>query len=247
MRCTSTSGLVDCAAREPLDLEPRLRVPDCRAPGACRERALRQPPASRPATCRSSRFSPRPATARRRCSRSGPSATGGRSPGSRSTSDDNDPVILLEATSPRRSAASSRSYRTRSTRSVVRGASAGRASRLPIARRHQHPSPRPRARRRPPCSVPVSARAVVAALAEHVPDGSTLVLAGRAPPRLPIARLRAAGRLFEVGVDELALSRREVGVMMRGVGRGARRGRRDRARRTGRRAGPPEPTSLRCR
>ena len=42
---------------------------------------------------------------------------------------------------------------------------------------------------------------MVAALAEHVPDGSTLVLAGRSLPRLPIARMRAAGRLFEVGVD----------------------------------------------
>ena len=42
---------------------------------------------------------------------------------------------------------------------------------------------------------------MVAALAEHVPDGSALVLAGRNLPRLPIARMRAAGRLFEVGVD----------------------------------------------
>jgi LuxR family transcriptional regulator, maltose regulon positive regulatory protein len=58
----------------------------------------------------------------------------------------------------------------------------------------------------------------VAALAEHVPDQSTLVLAGRRLPRLPIARMRAAGRLFEVGVDELALSRREVGLMVSRLG-----------------------------
>ena len=62
-----------------------------------------------------------------------------------------------------------------------------------------------------------SARAV-AALAEHIPEGSTLVLAGRVLPRLPIARARAAGRLIEVGVDELALSRREVELLLRGVG-----------------------------
>ena len=40
---------------------------------------------------------------------------------------------------------------------------------------------------------------VVAALALHVPDGSTLALAGRALPRGPLARLRAGGGLFEVG------------------------------------------------
>ena len=30
--------------------------------------------------------------------------------------------------------------------------------------------------------------------------------------------MRAAGRLFEVGVDELALSRREVGLLVRSLG-----------------------------
>ena len=59
---------------------------------------------------------------------------------------------------------------------------------------------------------------IVVALADHVPDESTLVLAGRILPRLPIARMRAAGRLFEVGVDELALSRREVGLLARSLG-----------------------------
>jgi LuxR family transcriptional regulator, maltose regulon positive regulatory protein len=62
-----------------------------------------------------------------------------------------------------------------------------------------------------------SARAV-AALTEHVPVGSTLVLAGRALPRLPIARMRAAGRLFEIGTEQLALSGREVGRLAKGVG-----------------------------
>ena len=61
--------------------------------------------------------------------------------------------------------------------------------------------------------------AVVASLAEDVTAvGSSLVLAGRGMPRLPIARMRAADRLFEVGVADLALSRREVGLVVRGVG-----------------------------
>ena len=59
---------------------------------------------------------------------------------------------------------------------------------------------------------------LVATLAEHVPHGSTLVLAGRTLPRLPIARMRAAGRLFEVGVDQLALSHREISLVMRSLG-----------------------------
>jgi LuxR family maltose regulon positive regulatory protein len=58
----------------------------------------------------------------------------------------------------------------------------------------------------------------VVALADQVPAGSTLVLAGRSLPRLPIARMRAAGRLFEVGVEDLALSRREVGLVARSLG-----------------------------
>ena len=38
-------------------------------------------------------------------------------------------------------------------------------------------------------------RAALSALADHVPDGSRLVLAGRAQPPLRVARLRAEGRL----------------------------------------------------
>jgi LuxR family maltose regulon positive regulatory protein len=59
---------------------------------------------------------------------------------------------------------------------------------------------------------------VVAALAQHVPEGSTLVLAGRAPPRLPLARLRATGRLFELDGSDLALSGREADGLLRAVG-----------------------------
>ena len=61
-----------------------------------------------------------------------------------------------------------------------------------------------------------SARALTA-LAEHIPSGSTLVLAGRVLPRLPIARMRTSGRLLEVGIEELALSRREVELLLRAV------------------------------
>ena len=59
---------------------------------------------------------------------------------------------------------------------------------------------------------------VVASLALHVPDGSTVALAGRALPRGPIARLRAGGGVFEVGSEELALTRRETERLVRGLG-----------------------------
>ena len=59
---------------------------------------------------------------------------------------------------------------------------------------------------------------VLAVLAERFPDGSTLVLAGRASPRIPSARLRMAGRLTDVGPTELALSRREIDMLTRRLG-----------------------------
>jgi LuxR family transcriptional regulator, maltose regulon positive regulatory protein len=62
-----------------------------------------------------------------------------------------------------------------------------------------------------------NALAVVAALAQHVPDHSTLVLAGRSV-RLPVARARAEGRLFELGTDDLALSAREDELLLRSLG-----------------------------
>jgi LuxR family transcriptional regulator, maltose regulon positive regulatory protein len=57
----------------------------------------------------------------------------------------------------------------------------------------------------------------IATLARHVPERSTLVLAGRMLPELPVARLRAAGHLLEIGGDELALSRREAQLLLRGA------------------------------
>ena len=55
-------------------------------------------------------------------------------------------------------------------------------------------------------------------LADHLGPGSVLVLAGRVAPRLPLAALRAAGRLFDVGVEELALTAREGQLLFRQTG-----------------------------
>ena len=63
--------------------------------------------------------------------------------------------------------------------------------------------------------------AIVAALAEHVPEGSTVVLGGRTV-RLGVARARAAGRLFELGAADLALSHREEELLLRNLGIDAR-------------------------
>jgi LuxR family maltose regulon positive regulatory protein len=60
--------------------------------------------------------------------------------------------------------------------------------------------------------------AVITTLAEQIPQGSTLVLSGRAEPRLGIARLRAGGRLVEIGAEMLAMSRREAHLLLRATG-----------------------------
>ena len=57
-------------------------------------------------------------------------------------------------------------------------------------------------------------------LVEHVPPGSTFALVGRLTPGLPIARLRADGKLLEVGSEELALNRRESEALLRGLDAG---------------------------
>jgi LuxR family transcriptional regulator, maltose regulon positive regulatory protein len=58
----------------------------------------------------------------------------------------------------------------------------------------------------------------VSALVDHVSGGSMLVLAGRVQPRLRIAALRAGGRLLELDVDDLALSRREARFLLASAG-----------------------------
>ena len=42
-------------------------------------------------------------------------------------------------------------------------------------------------------------RAALSVLADHVPGGSRLALAGRAEPPLRVARLRAEGKILEIG------------------------------------------------
>ena len=60
--------------------------------------------------------------------------------------------------------------------------------------------------------------AALSVLAEHVPAGSRLVLAGRARPPLRIARLRAEGRILEVGPGDLSLTREEAASLLRDAG-----------------------------
>jgi len=56
---------------------------------------------------------------------------------------------------------------------------------------------------------------VISTLAEHVPPRSTLAVAARLTPRLPIGRLRAAGKLFELRTSDLTLTRRESEALLR--------------------------------
>jgi LuxR family transcriptional regulator, maltose regulon positive regulatory protein len=61
-------------------------------------------------------------------------------------------------------------------------------------------------------------RAAVALLADHVPGGSRLALAGRDKPPLPIARLRVEGRIAEIGLGDLSLNPVEAAALLRGAG-----------------------------
>ena len=58
-------------------------------------------------------------------------------------------------------------------------------------------------------------RAALSALADHVPGGSRLVLAGRAEPPLRIARLRVEGKVLEIGPGDLSLTREEASSLLR--------------------------------
>src|SRR6266566_1703899 len=57
-------------------------------------------------------------------------------------------------------------------------------------------------------------RDALSVLADHVPQGSRLVLAGRDEPPLRIARLRAEGRILEIGPGDLSLSREEAASLL---------------------------------
>ena len=61
-------------------------------------------------------------------------------------------------------------------------------------------------------------RAALSVLADHVPGGSRLVFAGRAEPPLRIARLRAEGRILEIGPGDLSLLREEAAALLRDAG-----------------------------
>jgi LuxR family transcriptional regulator, maltose regulon positive regulatory protein len=60
--------------------------------------------------------------------------------------------------------------------------------------------------------------AIVAALIENVPAKSMVALVGRTQPGLPVASLRVGAPLLEIGAYELALSRREAEMVLRGCG-----------------------------
>jgi LuxR family maltose regulon positive regulatory protein len=57
-------------------------------------------------------------------------------------------------------------------------------------------------------------RDALSVLADHVPGGSRLVLAGRNEPPLRVARLRAEGRILEIGPGDLMLSREEAASLL---------------------------------
>ncbi len=60
--------------------------------------------------------------------------------------------------------------------------------------------------------------AALSVLADYVPAGSRLVLAGRGRPWLPIARQRASGRVLEIGPGDLALCQEEASSLLRNAG-----------------------------
>ncbi len=60
-------------------------------------------------------------------------------------------------------------------------------------------------------------RAALSVLADHVPGGSRLAFAGRAPPPLRIPRLRAEGKIMEIGLDDLSLTCDEASLLLRNV------------------------------
>jgi len=58
-------------------------------------------------------------------------------------------------------------------------------------------------------------RAALSVLADQVPAGSRLALAGRAGPPLRVARLRTEGRILEIGPEHLALTSDEASSLLR--------------------------------
>ena len=61
-------------------------------------------------------------------------------------------------------------------------------------------------------------RAALSVLADHVPGGSRLALAGRAGPPLRVARLRTEGKMIEIGPRDLSLTPSEALSLLRSAG-----------------------------
>ena len=64
-----------------------------------------------------------------------------------------------------------------------------------------------------------AAHAALAGLLGRLPEAVTLALASRTPPRLPIARMRAEGRVVELGARELAMDAEEATATVALAGR----------------------------
>lgn len=67
------------------------------------------------------------------------------------------------------------------------------------------------------CGEPLALDAV-ATLTNHLPAGSVMAIAARTVPDVRLPRLRAEGRLTEIGVEDLALDATEARALLRGVG-----------------------------
>jgi len=61
-------------------------------------------------------------------------------------------------------------------------------------------------------------RAALSMLADHMPHGSRLVLSGQVEPPLRIARLRAEGRVTEIGPGDLSLTCEQASSLLREAG-----------------------------
>jgi LuxR family maltose regulon positive regulatory protein len=63
-----------------------------------------------------------------------------------------------------------------------------------------------------------AALAALKVLLSRKAPGATVALAARSRPQVPLARLRAQGRLLEIGADELALTSRDAETVLRRAG-----------------------------
>jgi LuxR family transcriptional regulator, maltose regulon positive regulatory protein len=61
-------------------------------------------------------------------------------------------------------------------------------------------------------------QAAIAALVEHVPAESRIVIAARREPHLRLARLRAEGRILEIGPNELSFDRDQSASLLKNAG-----------------------------